>query len=682
MIILPAIAAAADSYDVVVYGGTSGGVIAAVQAGRMGKSVVLIEPGKHLGGMTTGGLGATDMGNEAAIGGVSREFYRRIRDYYQDKSHWKTETFEAYQKREHYIFPEAMFGFEPHVAELVYNQMLAEAKVKIVLGQRLDLKAGVKKEGSRVVSIAMEGGAAYAGKEFIDATYEGDLMARAGVSYAVGREANSQYGETINGIEVREAKSHQFTLPVDPYVKSGDPKSGLLPNIHTGPPGKDGEADAREQAYNYRICTTNDPQNRIAFPKPDGYDEKDFELLLRFYDAGFNGIPWGSRGMPNNKTDTNNSGAFSTDYIGMADAYPEADYATREKITADHIRYDEGLLYTLANNPRVPQRLRESVAKWGLAKDEFADNGNWPYQLYVREARRMIGDYVMTQDDIQGKHKCDDSIGLGSYGMDSHNCQRYVDATGHARNEGDVQVHGSPPYGISYKSLLPKAGQCTNLLVPVCMSATHIAYGSIRMEPVYMIMGQATGTAAALAIDENVDVQKLPYAKLAERLLADKQLLEWKGGGGASAGGKVVHAADLPGIVVNDSAAKLTGEWARGSFRSGVEGDYQHDQNADKGKKSARFEIKIPADGKYEVRFAYVPNGNRATNVPVTVESADGSKTVKVNEKLTPPIDGLFISLGTYQFTAARGAAVVVSNEGTDGYVIIDAVQLLPSKTF
>jgi hypothetical protein len=292
----------------------------------------------------------------------------------------------------------------------------------------------------------------------------------------------------------------------------------------------------------------------------------------------------------------------------------------------------------------------------------------------------MIGDYVMTQDDIQGKHKCDDSIGLGSYGMDSHNCQRYVDATGHARNEGDVQVHGSPPYGISYKSLLPKAGQCTNLLVPVCMSATHIAYGSIRMEPVYMIMGQATGTAAALAIDENVDVQKLPYAKLAERLLADKQLLEWKGGGGASAGGKVVHAAELSGIVVNDSAAKLTGEWARGSFRSGVEGDYQHDQNADKGKKSARFEVKIPADGKYEVRFAYVPNGNRATNVPVTVESAVGDKTVKVNEKLTPPIDGLFISLGTYQFTAAKGAAIVVSNEGTDGYVIIDAVQLLPSK--
>jgi hypothetical protein len=677
---LGASAMADESYDVVVYGGTSGGVIAAVQAGRMGKSVVLIEPSKHLGGMTTGGLGATDMGNQAAIGGVSREFYHRIQEYYQDKSHWKSETLDQYAKREHYVFPDAMFGFEPHVAELIYNQMIVDAKVKVVLGERLDLKAGVKKDGSHIVSITMEGGHTYGGKEFIDGSYEGDLMAKAGVHYMIGREANAQYGETINGIEVREAKSHQFTLPVDPYVKPGDPTSGLLPNIHAGSPGVDGEADKRQQAYNYRICTTNNPDNRVPFPKPDGYDVKDFELLLRFYDAGYKSVPWGPRGMPNNKTDTNNNGAFSTDYIGMGDAYPEADYATREKIIADHIRYDKGLLYTLANDPRVPEKLRESVAKWGLPKDEFVDNGNWPYQLYVREARRMIGEVVLTQDDIQGKRKADDSIGLGSYGMDSHNCQRYVDAKGHAKNEGDVQVHGSPPYGISYKSLVPKSAECGNLLVPVCMSATHIAYGSIRMEPVYMIMGQACGTAAAMAIDDKVDVQKVDYARLRDRLLADKQLLEWKGGGGERASGKVVKSVDLPGIVVNDTEAKLTGEWGHGGYRSGVDGDYQHDMNENKGKKTATFAIKIPADGKYEVRFAYVPNTNRATNVPVTVQSAEGSKTIKINEKETPPIDAVFISLGEYKFNAAKGATVSVSNEGTDGFVVIDAVQVLAVK--
>ncbi|HZK81815.1 MAG TPA: FAD-dependent oxidoreductase, partial [Humisphaera sp.] len=599
---------------------------------------------------------------------------------YQDVSHWIQETPEQYAKREHYIAKDAMFGFEPHVAELIYNQMAAEAKVKVVFGQRLDLKNGVKKEGSRIISITMESGMTYAAKEFIDATYEGDLMAKAGVSYTVGREANAQYGESLNGIEVKDAGSHQFTLAVDPFVKPGDPTSGLVPNIHSGSPGVDGEADKRQQAYNYRICTTDAPDLRVPFSKPAGYDEKDFELLLRFYEAGFKGIPWGPRGMPNRKTDTNNSGAFSTDFIGMNDAYPEADYATRDKIIADHIRYTQGLLWTLANHPRVPEKVRERVGKWGLAKDEFADNGNWPYQLYVREARRMISDYVVTEDDIKGKRTPNDPVGLGSYGMDSHNCQRYVDAAGHARNEGDVQVHGTPPYGISYRSIVPKATECTNLLVPICMSATHIAYGSIRMEPVYMILGQACGTAAAQAIDENADVQHVSYPKLRDRLIADKQLIEWKGPAGDIPTGKAVRSTDLPGIVMNDSQAVLTGQWKHGSFHVGIDGDYQHDENAGKGQKSARFELKIPADGKYEVRFGYVPSSNRATNVPVTVDSADGSKTVLVNEKLAPPIGGEFVSLGEYNFTAAKGAVVTVSNEKTDGFVIIDAVQALQVK--
>jgi hypothetical protein len=467
---------------------------------------------------------------------------------------------------------------------------------------------------------------------------------------------------------------------VDPFVKPGDPTSGLVANIHGGSPGKDGESDKRQQAYNYRICTTNEPQILVPFPKPPGYDEKEYELLFRWYEAGFKGIPWGPRGMPNKKTDTNNSGAFSTDYLGMNNEYPEVDYATRDKIIAAHVRYTQGLLWTLANHPRVPEKVRESASKWGLAKDEFVDNGNWPYQLYVREARRMLSDYVMTEADIQGGRKPEDPVGLGSYGMDSHNTQRYVDEKGHARNEGDVQVHGSPPYGISYRSLVPKPSECTNLLVPVCMSATHMAYGSIRMEPVYMILGQACGTAAALSIDDHVDVQKLSYPKLRERLLADKALLEWKGTAADHPTGKIIRSADLPGIVMNDSQAQLTGEWKHGSFRIGIDGDYQHDSDTDKGKKSARFDLKIPADGKYEVRFAYVPSSNRATNVPVTVQSAEGNKTIAVNEKVMPPIDGAFVSLGTFNFTAAGGAVIVVSTAGTDGHVIIDAVQVLPVK--
>ncbi len=670
-------APAPDAYDVVIYGGTSAGVIAAVQAGRMGKRVALVEPTKHLGGMTTGGLGATDMGNQKAIAGVSREFYQRILKHYADKSAWKYETPDEYAKRERYYQDDALFGFEPHVAEKIYNDMLAEAKATVIFNERLDLKSGVTKNGARIASIQMESGHAYSAKMFIDATYEGDLLAKASVAYVVNREANAQYGETINGIEVAKSKSHQFTLPVDPFNKPGDASSGLVPNIHAGLPGTDGAADARVQAYNYRLCTTNIEANRVPFAKPTGYDEKDFELLLRFYEAGFNGIPWGPRGMPNHKTDTNNSGAFSTDYIGFSDAFPDADYATRDKLTAAHIRYSQGLLWTLANHPRVPEKVRASVSKWGLAKDEFTDNQNWPYQLYVREGRRMVGEYVMTENDVTGKRKplATDSVGLGSYGMDSHNTQRYVDPTGHARNEGDVQVHGFSPYGIAYRSLIPKSAECSNLLVPVCMSATHIAYGSIRMEPVYMILGQSTATAACLAIDENVTVQQLPYDHLKARLLADKQLLEWTGPSIAR------HAViDLPGIVIDDEKAILTGDWGHGSMGSYVGAGYQHDSNEDKGHKSARFELTAPKDGRYEVRFAYVPNNNRATNVPVTIDSADGKKTVTVNEREAPPIDKSFISLGTFNFKADKPAVVTVTTEKTNGHVIIDAVQLLPAK--
>ena len=519
-------AAESQRFDVVVYGATSGGVVAAVQAARMGKTAVLVEPGRHLGGLTSGGLGMTDSGNPAAIGGVSREFYQRVEKYYAQPSAWTREA------RADYRFfrapADARFRFEPHVAEQVFNDMVREAGVKVVTGRRLDLRDGVKKTGARITEIIMESGEAYRGDMFIDATYEGDLMAKADVEFAVGRESNAQYGETLNGVQTGHARGHQFLRPVDPYVKPGDPASGLLFGVNAAPPRRDGEADKRIQAYNFRMCLTDVPANRVPFPKPEGYDPRRYELLLRYLTPQWNDIFGNHQPMPNRKTDTNNHGAFGTDDVGMNYDYPEGDYAARARIVREHETYQKGLLWFLANDPRVPESVRKRVGKWGLAQDEFVDNGNWPHQIYVREARRMVSDYVHTEHDCRRTRVTPESVGMGSYNMDSHNCQRYVDRDGHVRNEGDVQVSPGGSYMISYRSIRPKAGQCTNLLVPVCASCSHIAYGSVRMEPVFMVLGQSAATAACLAIDDKVDVQQVAYEKLRRRLLADKQVLELK----------------------------------------------------------------------------------------------------------------------------------------------------------
>ncbi len=525
--VTPSAGAAEQTSDLVVYGGTSGGVAAAVQAARMGKSVVLIEPGKHLGGLTSGGLGATDIGNKAAVGGLAREFYRRVRKHYEDDAAWTRERRADYQGHGHQKGEDTAWTFEPHVAEKVFADLLREHKVPVVLGQRLDLKAGVRKDGARVTAIVMESGEVYRGKVFLDATYEGDVMARAGVSYHVGREANRVYGETLNGVQGKNATHHQFVKNIDPYVTPGEPSSGLLPRVHAGPPGADGEGDDRVQAYCYRLCATDRPENRRPWPKPDGYAEREYELLLRNFEAGDDRVPWHPLLMPNRKTDANNNFAFSTDDIGMNYAYPDGDYAARDKVVAEHVRYQKGLMWTLANHPRVPEKVRRHFRTWGLAKDEFADNANWPHQLYVREARRLVGDYVMIEQNCRGRRLAEDSVGLAAYTMDSHNVQRYVTKDGRVLNEGDVQVGGFPPYPISYRALVPKASQCTNLLVPVCLSASHISYGSIRMEPVFLVLGQSAATAAALAVDADCDVQKVDYRALRARLLQDKQVLDW-----------------------------------------------------------------------------------------------------------------------------------------------------------
>jgi hypothetical protein len=517
------------SADIVVYGGTSGGVVSAVTAARLGKSVVLIEPTGFLGGMTTGGLGATDIGNKRCIGGISREFYRRIFKYYQEPNRWTKETRDKYFKGKtvNSQNEDSMWTFEPHVASLVFDQMIKETSVQVVFNERLELNGGVVKSGLSISAIRMESGRVYRAKMYIDASYEGDLMAKSGVSYHVGRESNATYGETINGMQIAKTIHHQFVKPVDPYRIAGDPNSGLLPNITTMPQGVDGDGDHRVQAYNYRMCTTDVPENMVAWPKPADYDELNYEILLRNFEAGDMRVPWAPIWMPNRKTDVNNNFAFSTDYLGKNYAYPDADYSKREEIIQDHERYQKGLMWTLANHPRVPESIRAIFQKNGLAKDEFVDNGHWPRQLYVREARRMVSDYVMSEKNCKRIEDVSDSVGMGAYNMDSHNTQRYVTSEGLARNEGDVQIP-TKPYPISRRSICPKSNQCDNLLVPVCMSASHIAYGSIRMEPVFMVLGQSASEIASLAIDRKESVQSVPYELLHKRLLEAQQVLDFE----------------------------------------------------------------------------------------------------------------------------------------------------------
>jgi hypothetical protein len=513
--------------DVCVYGATSAGVVAAIAAKQHGLTVALIDSDGWVGGLSTSGLGATDVGNKDAIGGLSRDFYRRMRAHYDKPESWTREKRADFKSRGHEPGIDAAWTFEPSVAQATFAAMMADAGVAAEPG-RLDRRpAGVGKDAGTLAWIALEDGRRIAARLFLDCTYEGDLLAAAGCEFAVGREANAQYGETLNGVQTANADKHQFTAAVDPYVVKGDKASGLLPGVHAGPPGAEGYADARMQAYCFRMCTTDDPGNRLPWRKPDGYDAREYELLLRHFEAGSTLAPWHPVGMPNRKTDTNNNGAFSTDYIGANYRYPEASYAERAAIVAEHRRWQEGLMWTLANDPRVPAKVRAEFQRYGLAKDEFAATDHWPPLLYVREGRRLVGEAVVTEHDCMGRKVADDPVGMGAYAMDSHNVQRYVAADGTVRNEGDVQVRVPQPYGISYRALLPKRGQCDNLLAPVCVSSSHIAYGSIRMEPVFMVLAESAVVAGALALERGIALHDVPYAELKARLLARDQRLAW-----------------------------------------------------------------------------------------------------------------------------------------------------------
>jgi hypothetical protein len=641
-----------ESYNVVIYGGTSAGVSAAIRVARMGNSVILIEPGQHLGGMTASGLGHTDVGNQSSIGGFAREFYQRVYSYYHGGD----------------LDNPGQWQFEPHVAEEIFNNLISEENIPVLYGERLDPDAGLEMANNRIVAIKMESGLRISGLMFIDATYEGDLMALAGVTYTSGREGNDRYGESIDGVQTSRSTSHNFNFHVDPYFVPGDPSSGLLPGIQGFDPGIEGSGDNKIQAYNFRMCLTNVPENRLPWEEPDDYDPLRYELLLRYFDAGFDTIPldisW--QGIPNGKSDTNNNHAFSTDNIGMNYCYPDGDYETRSEIIRDHEIYQRGLMWTLATNPRVPEHIRATLSEWGLARDEFTDNNNWPFQLYIRESRRMVSDYVMTDRNCLGDLSATDPVGMGSYSMDSHNVQRYVNENGFVQNEGNIWVGGFSPYPVSYRSIIPPIGECENLLVPVCVSATHAAYGSIRMEPVYIILGESAGTASVISIDTATSVQDLFYPILREVLTKYGQILTM-----------AVDPVDLGWFVVDDTEASFTGEWIESqSVLPYVGSGYVHDDNTQSGK-SIRFNTDLPSDGDYEVRFFYTPHENRATNVSINIYHADGISTITVNENLVPPINRMSISLGVFHFLPSGQATVEVINDNANGYVIADAVQFI-----
>ena len=513
------------SADVIIYGGTSAAITTAVQIVKMGKSVIIVSPDKHLGGLSSSGLGFTDTGNKSVIGGLSREFYHRIYQYYQDPETWKWQKKEEYGNRGQGTPAidgenKTMWIFEPNIAEKVFEDFVSEYKIKVHRDKWLDRENGVKKENGKIVSIRTLSDQTYVGKVFIDVTYEGDLLASAGVSYHVGREASSIYEEEWNGAQfgILHHKHHFGNMKISPYEIPGDTTSSILPRISAESPGNRGEGDKKVQAYCFRLCLTRVEENRVPFEKPEGYDSTQYELLIRIFNAGWRETFHKFDPIPNLKTDVNNHGPFSFDNIGMNYDYPEASYERRKEIIREHETYQKGWLYFIANDPRVPDEIQGEMKKWGLAKDEFSDNGNWPHQIYIREARRMIGEFVMTENEIQAKKPVEKSIGMGSYTMDSHNTQRYITPDGFVQNEGDIGVHPEEPYKIALGAIIPKKEECTNLLVPVAVSSSHIAFGSIRMEPVFMILGQSAGIVAVLAIEEKTGVNELSYEKIKEKL--------------------------------------------------------------------------------------------------------------------------------------------------------------------
>lgn len=645
LILLSGSVRAKEKVDVCVYGGTSAGVIAAYTAKMMGRSVLLIEPGKHLGGLSSGGLGYTDIGNKYAIRGLSLDFYRRIGQHYGKFEQWI---------------------FEPHVAESLFVDYINRAKVKVLYNQRI---TGATKVQGKITTILLENGVTVEAKMYIDCSYEGDLMAKAGVSFTVGREANSDYGETYNGVQLQNG--HQFPDGIDPYKTPGNPASGLLWGVSPAALQATGAGDKSVQAYNYRICLTNDPANMVPITQPANYDPSHYDLLARLIKAQpqkvtFNDYFIVSR-MPNNKTDINNRNGFSTDMIGMNYDYPNADYATRAKIIQQHEDYTKGLLYFFISDPRVPESLRTSISKWGYPKDEFTDNGNWSPQLYIREARRMVGQYVMTQANCTGKVVVKDAVGMAAYTMDSHNTQRLV-VKGMVKNEGNVEVGGFPPYPVAYSALIPKTADCSNLLVPVCLSATHIAYGSIRMEPVFMALAQATAVAADLAITNKQSVQQVSADKIREILQKNA----------------LANGAQPDLLIDNRDSLVIT---KQGIWKTTGGGSYGPDMfTIDSGAtdlRTVQFKAQGLKAGKYNAYVYYPHLKKNAAVTTIKVINGGEEKIVlvkKADVMVQGQTSGEWVSIGSYSLKKGSTPVVEFSNKNADGTVVADAVLWVPER--
>lgn len=643
-----------QTVDICIYGGSSAGVIAAYTARKMGKSVLLIEPGRHLGGLTSGGLGYTDIGNKYAISGIARDYYRRIGRHYGKFEQWI---------------------FEPHVAEDLFKDYIKRANVNVLYAHRL---VSAQKENGTIQSITVEPSTSSGkaqiirAKMFLDCTYEGDLIAKAGVSYTVGREDNKTYGETYNGFQLMN--KHQFADGVDPYVVPGKPDSGLLWGISTATVFPNGTGNKQVQAYNFRICLSSDPANMLPITRPEGYDSTRYELLLRAIEKdpklSFKTILKPDR-MPNQKTDINNNGPFSTDMIGMNYDFPEATYERRAAIQREHELYNKGLLYFIGHDPRMRKDIQVDMLKLGYPKDEYADSENWSTQMYVREARRMVGAYVMTQANCQGREVVKDGVGMAAYTMDSHNCQRLVvekDGVKMVKNEGDVQIGGFPPYPISYRCLTPKASDCKNLLVPVCLSASHIAYGSIRMEPVFMVLGQSSAVAASMAIDGKTSVQAIDVAKLQHELTANP-----------------LADRSTPEILVdNDDPIQVvrTGDWTRENNPKGAYGPgYLTTKGGDV--KTVRFTPAIKKAGNYQV-YVYMPKlPETSQKTMFTVSDGRDVKSMIIREsdiRVEGQTSGEWVSLGKLKLSAGTKGYVEVSTNDSDGVVVADAVLFVPNE--
>lgn len=650
--------------DVVIYGGTPSGIAAAVTAAREGANVTMIESTRWIGGMVAGGLVHSDIGNKDTIGGFPLEFFTLAAKDLDPKFMWYADSRTNMQ---------------------TFEKLLKDAGVKVITGQRLK---SIVKEGTRIISITTLDGQTYKASQFVDASYEGDLMAQAGVSYIVGRESHSTYGEELAGFHpmpLRPRSEDVMARGGKPSYIHGTPakisalddKGNLIFGVYRADPSlKPGDGDGLTQAYNFRVVVTQNPENRIPFPKPTTYQPERYELLLRLIKA-FPKVSFARLfhlgEVANGKYDLNAQGLFSTDYPGGNTGYPDGDYATRDRIWQDHVDFIQGMLWFLCHDEKVPAELREEASSWGLCKDEFADNNHWPYALYVREGRRMKGEYVMQQKDCQSDITKPDSVGMGSFVIDCHIVQRIVTKDGSVTDEGSFQDSPARPYHIPYRSLTPKKDECSNLLVTVCFSASHIAYCSMRMEPVYMSMGHAAGLALIQAEKTGKAVQEIDVTALQKKLLGQKAVLSLNLP-------EILLVKNLPGIVQDDNKAEYVGHWTKSGFGNPIEGSSQHDENDDKGNKSATFTLPIEKDGAYEVRVACTRSGNRASNVPITIKHTNGSDTHSMNQRVMPPKgkDQYFDSFGVYQFKAGEPAIITISNKDTDGIVSIDAVQLLP----